>query len=278
MDVRPGHAAVQLFAENVTLVDASPLNVYLEQYDGPLDLLLDLIRRQQVDIYDIPIARITAQYLDYMHQAETLNIDLGGEFVLTAATLIQIKSKMLLPADPVLPGEQPEDPRAELVNRLLEHEKFKHAAQMLHQKQMIEENVWSNPQISAFLEEDEEPGLAVSMIDLVRTFEQILERAKNRPQFEVAGEDVSVAQQIRYLKNLLLSTDEPVVLQQIFEKQPARRPLVALFLAVLELVRMHAVVQRQKETFGEIVVRKHKMFDVVFQSEEPMMAVDEGYV
>ena len=213
-----------------------------------------------------------------MHEAETLNIDLGGEFVLMAATLIQIKSKMLLPADPVLPGEQPEDPRAELVNRRLEHEKFRQAAQMLHQKQMIEENVWSNPQISAFLEEDEEPGLAVSMIDLVRTFEQILERAKNRPQFEVAGEDVSVAQQIRYLKNLLLSTDGPVVLQQIFEKQPGRRPLVALFLTVLELVRMHAIVLRQKETFGEIVVRKHKMFDVVFQSEEPMMAVDEGYV
>ncbi|MBI3698344.1 MAG: segregation/condensation protein A [Acidobacteria bacterium] len=259
-------------------MDASPLNVHLEQYDGPLDLLLDLIRRQQVDIYDIPIAQITSQYLQYVHQAETLNIDLGGEFVLMAATLIQIKSKMLLPADPVLPGEPPEDPRAELVSRLLEHEKFQHAAKMLHQKQMIEENVWSNPQISAFLDEDEEPGLAVSMIDLVRTFELILERAKNRPQFEVAGEDVSVAQQIRYLKNLLLSTDEPVVLQQIFEKQPGRRPLVALFLAVLELVRMHAIVLRQKETFGEIVVRKHKMFDVVFQSEEPMMAVDEGYV
>jgi segregation and condensation protein A len=259
-------------------VDASPLNVRLEQYQGPLDLLLDLIRRQQINIYDIPIARITAQYLHYLHQAEELNVDLGGEFVFMAATLIQIKSKMLLPADPVLPGESPEDPRAELVNRLLEHERFKDAAQMLHQKQMIEENVWSNPQISSFLDENEEPGLAVSIIDLVRTFEQVLERAKNRPLFEVAGEDVTVAQQIRYLKNLLRSTEEPVVLQEIFEQQVGRRPLITLFLAVLELVRMQAVILRQKEVFGEILMRKHKMFDLVFESEEPIVAVDEEYV
>jgi segregation and condensation protein A len=143
---------------------------------------------------------------------------------------------------------------------------------------MIEENVWSNPQISSFLDESEEPGLAVSIIDLVRTFEQVLERAKNRPLFEVAGEDVTVAQQIRYLKNLLRSTEEPVVLQKIFEQQIGRRPLITLFLAVLELVRMQAVILRQKEVFGEIVMRKHKMFDVVFESEEPIVAVDEEYV
>jgi segregation and condensation protein A len=259
-------------------VDASPLNVHLEQYEGPLDLLLDMIRRQQIDIYNIPIARITSQYLDYLHRAESLNVDLGGEFVLMAATLIQIKSRMLLPAEPVMPGEQAEDPRAELVNRLLEHEKYKNAAQMLHQKQLIEENVWSNPQIGAFLDDDDEPGLAVTLIDLVKTFEQILERAKKRPQFEVAGEEVSVAQQIQYLKNILLASDEPLALQTIFEKQVGRRPLVALFLAVLELVRMQAILLRQKETFGEIFIRKHKMFNVIFQNEQPLMAVDEDYV
>ena len=110
MGVRPADGAGEFHSENVTPVDGSPLNVRLEQYEGPFDLLLDLIRRQQIDIYDIPIARITSQYLEFMHQAETMNIDLGGEFVLMAATLIQIKSKMLLPADPVLPGETPEDP------------------------------------------------------------------------------------------------------------------------------------------------------------------------
>jgi segregation and condensation protein A len=259
-------------------VDASSLNVHLEQFEGPLDLLLDLIRRQQINIYDIPIAQITAQYLEYLKQAEQLNVDLGGEFVLMAATLIQIKSKLLLPADPVLPGEVPEDPRAELVNRLLEHEKYKNAAQMLHQKQMIEENVWSNPQIASFLDADEDPGLAVSIVDLVGTFEKILERARNRPQFEVAGEDVTVAQQIRYLKNLLRSTEEPLLLHEVFERQVGRRPLIALFLAVLELVRMQAILLRQSEVFGEIVIRKHKLFDVVFETEEPIVAVDEEYV
>lgn len=259
-------------------MDASSLNVHLEQFEGPLDLLLDLIRRQQINIYDIPLARITAQYLEYLKQAEQLNVDLGGEFVLMAATLIQIKSKLLLPADPVLPGETPEDPRAELVNRLIEHEKYKNAAQMLHQKQMIEENVWSNPQIASFLDADEDPGLAVSIVDLVETFEKILERARNRPQFEVAGDDVTVAQQIRYLKNLLRSTEEPLMLQEVFERQVGRRPLIALFLAVLELVRMQAILLRQKEVFGEIVIRKHKLFDVVFETEEPMAAVDEEYV
>jgi len=262
----------------VSPVDASPWNVELEQYQGPLDLLLDLIRRQQINIYDIPIAKITSQYLEYMRQAKELNIDLGGEFILMAATLIQIKSRMLLPAIPALDGETPDDPRAGLVNRLLEHEKFKSAAQMLHQKQLIEENVWSNPQIASFLDDQEEPGLAVSLIDVVRAFEQVLERARSRPTFEVAGDEVSIAQQIRYLKNLLRTSEEPVSLQKLFEQQTGRRQLIALFLAVLELVRMQAILLRQKDTFGDIVIRKHKMFDVVFESDEPVSAVDEHYV
>ena len=115
-------------------------------YDGPLDLLLDLIRKQQIDIKDIPIATITAQYLAYMEKARELDIDLGAEFVYMAATLIHIKSKMLLPVDPELEKIAPEeDPRQELVDRLLEHERFKNAAEMLQQKRLIEENVWSNP-------------------------------------------------------------------------------------------------------------------------------------
>ena len=144
---------------------SSPLNVHLESYDGPLDLLLDLIRKQQIDIKDIPIATITSQYLAYMEKARELDIDLGAEFVYMAATLIHIKSKMLLPVDPELQKIAPEeDPRRELVDRLLEHERFKNAAQMLHQKRLIEENVWSNPQIQQYLAEDEDPGLAVTLV------------------------------------------------------------------------------------------------------------------
>src|SRR5436305_3695638 len=183
---------------------SSPLNVHLEHYEGPLDLLLDLIRRQQIDIKDIPIATITSQYLSYMEKARELDMDLGAEFVYMAATLIHIKSKMLLPVDPELLKMAPEeDPRRELVDRLLEHERFKNAAQMLQQKRMIEENVWSNPQISQYLAEEEDPGLAVTLFDLVQAFGEILDRAKHRPVYEVTEDDLSVPEMIVRLSSLL---------------------------------------------------------------------------
>ena len=117
--------------------DGCSFDVKLEQYAGPLDLLLDLIRRQKINIHDIPIAKITKQYLDYLRNAKELNVDLGGEFVFMAATLIQIKSKMLLPHDPTLPEAEQEDPREQLIQQLLEHEKFVQAAQMLQQKRLV---------------------------------------------------------------------------------------------------------------------------------------------
>ena len=131
---------------------SSPLSFQLAQYEGPLDLLLDLIRKQQIDIRDIPIATITAQYLAYMERAREMDIDLSAEFVYMAATLIYIKSRMLLPRDPALgpDGDSAEDPRQELVDRLLEHEKYKNAAEMLQQKRMVEENVWTHPQMNLF--------------------------------------------------------------------------------------------------------------------------------
>ncbi|HXI39004.1 MAG TPA: segregation/condensation protein A, partial [Bryobacteraceae bacterium] len=167
---------------------SSPLNFHLPQYEGPLDLLLDLIRKQQIDIRDIPIATITAQYFEYMEQARKMDIDLGAEFVYMAATLIYIKSKMLLPQDPELMEGADEDPRQELVDRLLEHEKFKSAAEMLQQKRLIEENVWSNPQVRAFISEDDDAGVSATLFDLVKAFGEVLERTKNRPIYEVAGE------------------------------------------------------------------------------------------
>jgi len=256
---------------------ARVFDVRLDQFEGPLDLLLSLIRRQKIDISDIPIASITGQYLDYLRQAEELNIDLGGEFVFMAATLIHIKSRMLLPSDPLVPEKEQEDPRADLVRQLLEHEKFVQAAQMLREKRIIEENTWTRPALETFLETDEEPELAVGVIDLVSTFEKVLERAKNRPTYEVAGEDVSVASRIQYLKNLLLTEDGPLSLIDVFDRQPNRRALLATFLAVLELVRMNAIVLRQKKLFGEIVIRKHKMFDTVFNEQESFYAVSQEY-
>ena len=261
-------------------MSSSPLNIHLEHYDGPLDLLLDLIRKQQIDIKDIPIATITSQYLEYMEKAREMDIDLGAEFVYMAATLIHIKSKMLLPRDPALEQLSPEDdPRRELVDRLLEHERFKNAAEMLQQKRMIEENVWSNPQMRAFAAEDEDPGLAVTLFDLIKAFGDILERVKNRPVYDVSAPDVSVADMVKYLKSILQTAapEEPVFIVRLFEQQRTQRAMIALFLAVLEMVKLQAVVVLQKDLFGEIAVKRHEKFDAVFASEQPINAIEKDY-
>jgi segregation and condensation protein A len=260
---------------------SAPLNFHLDQYEGPLDLLLDLIRKQQIDIKDIPIATITSQYLAYLEKAREMDIDLGAEFVYMAATLIHIKSKMLLPTDPALQkeGEESEDPRQELVERLLEHERFKNAAEMLQQKRLIEENVWSNPQLKSFLAESEDPGLAVTMFDLVKALGTMLERAKNRPVYEVEAADVTVAGMIRYLRDEFVQAGEkPVFILRIFEKQRTRRSIIALFLAVLEMVRMQAVVLTQPDLFGEIALQRHDRFEDVFKAEQPIAAIENEYL
>ncbi|HSB13431.1 MAG TPA: segregation/condensation protein A [Bryobacteraceae bacterium] len=259
---------------------SSPLNFHLEHYEGPLDLLLDLIRKQEINIYDIPIASITAQYLEYVQQALALDIELSAEFVYMAATLIHIKSRMLLPRDPELEKLYPEeDPRQELVERLLEHERFKQAAEMLQQKRLIEENVWSNPQISAFESDDDEPGLAVTMFDLVKTLQQVLERAKSRPTYDVTDEDVSVPEMIQRLKSMLERTPRgtPLSAAEFFERQQNRRTMIAAFLAILEMVKLQAVVLYQKDAFGEILIKRHKRFEEVFASGEAMAAIEKGY-
>jgi segregation and condensation protein A len=262
---------------------SSPLNFHLEQYDGPLDLLLDLIRRQQIDIKDIPIATITSQYLEYMDKAREMDIDLGAEFVYMAATLIHIKSKMLLPRDPALAADGDDgsdDPRQELVDRLLEHERFKNAAEMLQQKRLIEENVWSNPQIKAFVSEDDDPGLAITLFDLVKAFGEVLERVKHRPVYEVESADVTVADMIHYLKDKFVEipAEKPVYILRLFEQQRSRRGMIALFLAVLEMVRMQAVVVTQKDLFGEIALLRHQSFEAVFASDQPIAAIEKDYI
>jgi segregation and condensation protein A len=235
-----------------------------EVYDGPLDLLLDLIRRQDIDIYDIPIARITAQYLTYVERMRQLDVNVAADFIYMASVLIHIKSKMLLPRDPDAPAEAQEDPRAELVNRLLEHEKFKTAAQMLLQKQQIEDAVLTNPAIREFMDaEGTEPELAADVIDLVRTFQQILQRAKARPVLEVDEEAVTVSQMIEYLRRRLMLEERPIRLKQLLRNLQSRQALVCMFLAMLELVRLQAIQLRQESLFGEILVRKHAEFDNV---------------
>src|SRR5512133_3195998 len=185
-----------------------------EVYEGPLDLLLDLIRKQDIDIYDIPIARITAQYLAYVEKLRELDVNVAADFIYMAAVLIHIKSKMLLPRDPLAPADATEDPRSELVNRLLEHEKFKAAAQMLLQKQQIEDAIWSNPSLKEFKDaEGTEPELAADVIDLVKTFQQILDRARSRPILEVDEDTVTVGQMLNFLRRRLSLEDRPLRLK-----------------------------------------------------------------
>ena len=236
-------------------------------YDGPLDLLLDLIRKQDIDIYDIPIAKITAQYLNYVEHMEQLDVDVAAEFIYTASLLIHIKSKMLLPRDPDALGTE-DDPRMELVNRLLEHERFRTAAQMLRQKQQIEEAVWTNPALKEFRDaEGTEPELAADVVDLFRTFQQILNRARSKPAFDVAEDNVTVSQMIEYVRRRLSLEDKPIRLKSLLRSLRSRSALVCAFLAILELIRLQAVLARQETMFGEIVLKKHTSFDNLVAEE-----------
>lgn len=259
---------------------SSPLNFQLAQYEGPLDLLLDLIRKQQINIYDIPISQITAQYLDYMQRAMELDIELSSEFVYMAATLIHIKSRMLLPKDPELEKISPEgDPRQELVERLIEHERFKNAAEMLQQKRVIEEAIWSNPQIQQFQSEEEGPGLAVTIFDLVKTFQTVLERAKNRPIYEIGKEDVSVPEMMQFLRQQLGRSrrQEPLSATRLFERQRSRRAMISLFLAILELVKRQVVELTQGEAFGDIGLQRGAGFEEANVSAEELATVEQEY-
>jgi segregation and condensation protein A len=258
---------------------ATPYKINIPLYEGPLDLLLDLIKKQEMNIHDIQIAKITSQYLDYLHKLEELNVDVSADFIYMAATLIYIKSKMLLPPDPLAsPEELSADPRADLVQRLVEHEKYKNAAQLLYQKQQVEENVWSKPDKSLYKDEGTEADLVVSLVDLVRVFQQVLERRKEVARIELKHEQFTVAQMMAQLRaQILASDDSSVNLIRFFEACPSRHAMIVAFLAVLEMVKMQAVAMVQEKQFGEILLRKHKMFDTVFDENGAVRQVDEEY-
>jgi segregation and condensation protein A len=258
---------------------ATPYKINIPMYEGPLDLLLDLIKKQEMNIHDIQISKITSQYLDYLHKLEELNVDVSADFIYMAATLIYIKSKMLLPPDPLAsPEEQAGDPRAELVQRLVEHEKFKNAAQLLYQKQQIEENVWSKPDKSLYNDEGTEGELVVSLVDLVKVFQQVLERRKEVSRIDLQHEQFTVAEMMAQMRaQILASDDNAVSLIQFFEACPSRHAMIVAFLAVLEMVKMQAVLLAQEKQFGEIVVKKGKSFDLVFDESGGIRQIDEEY-
>ena len=249
----------------------SPFSITVGQvYDGPFDLLLDLIRKQNLDIYDIPMGRITAQFLEYCHHLKNTDVDAAGEFVYTASLLIHIKSRMLLPRDPTdLLGTDAEDPRRELVARLLEHERFKAAAQMLAQKQQVEDASWTNPGMREFKgDAGAEAEIAADTVDLVRVFGDILARLRSRPVLNVDEESVTVAQMIDYVKRRLLMEERPVSLRRLLHNTHTERALICMFLAMLELVRLQAVLLHQPAAAGDILIKKAEGFDTVFEDAQ----------
>ena len=229
------------------------LKLVLGEFNGPLDLLLYLIRQEQVDIYDIPVARITNEYLRYLNMMKELDIAVAGDFLVMAATLIEIKSKMLLPRDPLtdLSDEELIDPRAELVNRLLEHQKYKAAAQMLWSRATVEQAVFTRAELET---DKNNPEVAVGLFDLLKVFQQILARHKEEVLLEIEREEMTMAEMLERLRNMVLSAGE-LNLRKFFERANSRKELVLAFLSVLELVRTTEISLIQKETFGEIIAR-----------------------
>jgi segregation and condensation protein A len=229
------------------------LKLYLGEFAGPLDLLLYLIRQEQVDIYDIPIARITDTYLQHLRALREMDISVASEFLVMAAQLIEIKSRMLLPADPLAPGEEgeQEDPRRELVERLLEHQKFKAAAQMLWSRATVEQGVFTRAPIET---DKNNPEVAVGVFDLLRVFQEILARRKQEVLMEIERDEVTLAQMLERLRNMIMSAGE-LNMRVFFERAQSRRELVLAFLSILELVRTTEVTLTQSETFGDIIAR-----------------------
>ncbi len=230
------------------------LKIKLGEFAGPLDLLLYLIRQEQADIFDIPIARITEKYLEYIRLMKRLDIAVAADFLVMAATLIEIKSKMLLPRDPALAAddEEMEDPRQELVDRLLEYEKFKSAAGMLHERSTIEAAIFPRGPIES---DENNAEIDASVFDLLTVFQKIVARHVDEVKMEIQREEISLADMIKNLKARIFEFGE-VNLLEFFEEMHSRRELVTAFIAVLEIVRAETVKLLQNKTFGDIILRK----------------------
>ena len=228
--------------------------IKLEMFEGPMDLLLYLIKKDEIDIKDIPVAHITEQYLEYLNLMRELDIAVAGDFLVMASTLIYIKSKMLLPPAPKIAGEEDlnEDPRAELMERLLEYQKFKSAAQMLHSRGEIEAAVYTR----GSLETDKaNPEVSATVFDLLRVFREILKRAESEAEMEIHRDEVTMSEKLAQI-HYLLDTNEEVNVRRLFESSRSKRELILTFLAFLELVKAMKVTLSQRELFGDIFAKK----------------------
>ncbi len=248
--------------ENPEITGASleepTMTIRLEGFEGPLDLLLHLIKREELDIWNIPIAHITEQYLGYLQMMQDLNINVAGEWLVMAATLIYIKSRMLLPPDPVQEtagGESLDDPRKELVYQLLEHQKFKNAAQMLYTREEVENAVWNSPPRDVL--EDEKEVVAVTLFDLLKAFHEVVKRFESQAAMELDQEEVTIDQKLAEMRKMLMVHDS-LVFSSFFTRAKSKRHLIVTFLALLELVRLREIWLYQEKAFEEIHITRSK--------------------
>src|SRR4026209_1058816 len=234
---------------------ADALPVRLQNFEGPLDLLLHLIKKNEVNIYDIPITLITAQYLEYIDLMKELNLDVAGEFRVMAATLIHVKSRMLLPRPDPAQEDPEEDPREALMRRLLEHQKFKAAAELLHERETLRSAQWTRPDgpISEIAGEAPEPEIEVDLFSLISAFRSVVERAKQRPKVYLPGEQIPIEERIEQLLAKLSET-EACGFEDLFADVQSRAGIVVTFLAMLEMIRLKLIRVFQSGTMGPIRV------------------------
>lgn len=239
-----------------------PYHVRIENFEGPLDLLLHLIKKNEINIYDIPVAMIAQQYLQYLEAMEELNLNVAGDFLVMAATLLQIKSKMLLPADETAEDDdEGPDPREELVRRLLEYKAFKEAARQLDDQEKVWREIFWREQ-APLSEEDEKdlPLENVSLFDLVDALKEVLERNPGSRLIEILPDNLTVRERMNLILETLEGKDS-VSFTALFEGSSHRMVVVVTFLALLELMRLRVARVFQAETFGPILVSR--MFSLV---------------
>lgn len=232
--------------------EVSPYTVRLEMFEGPLDLLLHLINKNELDIMNIPIALITEQYLEYLKLMKILNLDVAGEYLLMASTLLHIKSKMLLPVSSNGEEEEGEDPRTELVRRLLEYQKYKEAVVELERRPMLDRDVFIRSAPVDAGGSSEEGGLEVSLFELIEAFRKMLERAKPEVFHEVILERLTVEEKLQEILSLLQREKRSTAFHLLFPEQTSPRVIVVTFLAILELVKMKRVRIFQMAPFATI--------------------------
>jgi len=236
---------------NVSVLNPDSYRVSLDHFEGPLDLLLHLIRKNDVDIYDIPIALVLEQYLEYIELAKGLNIDLAGDFLLTAAELILIKSRLLMPTDEEAEEEGP-DPRAELVRRLLEYQRFKEAGKQLVERPMLSRDVFKRGASETAME-TEEGELEADLTSLLLGFQAVLKRLPRGTDYEIERERISVADKIMVLTERLRGVGE-LKFQDLFDMEKGQPDVVVTFLALLEMAKMRMLIIRQGTAFDEIFI------------------------